>query len=858
MPTFLSLPRPAPSWRKAASLWLGLMLALAATAGAYVLSGQRWPSNQPVVLDLHLGNPPGPLIDGSTTWNQVAAQAIGIWNPYLGSGVQLRSTENAVTPAKHDGKNSVFFSPTIFGDDFGDDTLGITITYYNPQTNLKTEADVLFNSAKSFDSYRGPQRVSAARTPVFDLRRVCIHEFGHVLGLDHVAQGTASIMTPVLTDLDTVQADDIAGLAAIYGAPGVAPAITGSLTATATMGGNFSYQIAATGSPTRYAVSVLPPGLRFDATTGELSGSPSLAGTYQIGLSATNASGTDTATLTLQVVSPPALTSSPQVSALLNTPFHYLITTTVPVSTFGVLGLPAGLNLDESTGLITGSPAAIGVFPLNILAGNPASGTPFAKVFLTVKPDTAVTSLHAFDGTDGADPNSALILAGDGNFYGTTPNGGVNAWGTFFRLSPAGTLTVLYTFNDPNPDSQVPSGLVEGADGSFYGVTTMGNGSVFKLTRDGTYTTLHRFTTAETGYGASAALTLGGDGALYGTTTHDLADPTLTDGSGGTAYKITPAGTLTFLHVFGTSAGRFFRLVPGADGAFYGTAAFDPNGAGNAFRLTPDGTVTTLHVFTGNEGRPCSPLVQAKDGAFYGTAQSVDVIAGTFYRLTPDGTVNVLHFFEEGDGETLSGVIQAADGDFYGVAGYYGTVGDSRTDGTLFKLDAGGTLTVLHHFLGVLDGSHPSAGLVQGADGEFYGTTFSGGPHDEGTIFKTALHAPPPTPLLPLVLVAATTPEIAAGSGGKGVFTLTLSEAQPTDLTVHYTVKGDAVNGTDYVALSGSKKIKAGKLTQVIKIKPLGDLGGAAKKSVKLTLTPDAAYTVGTTTAPKVKIVAEP
>ena len=107
----------------------------------------------------------------------------------------------------------------------------------------------------------------------------------------------------------------------------------------------------------------------------------------------------------------------------------------------------------------------------------------------------------------------------------------------------------------------------------------------------------------------------------------------------------------------------------------------------------------------------------------------------------------------------------------------------------------------------------------------------------------------------PVVMLAATTPKVTVGSGGAGVFTLTLSAPATDDIVVKYTLKGSALNGTDYILLGGSKKIKAGLTTKTIKVIPQGDLDGAPSKLVKLTLSQGTGYTVGTTTFEKVKIV---
>ncbi len=113
-------------------------------------------------------------------------------------------------------------------------------------------------------------------------------------------------------------------------------------------------------------------------------------------------------------------------------------------------------------------------------------------------------------------------------------------------------------------------------------------------------------------------------------------------------------------------------------------------------------------------------------------------------------------------------------------------------------------------------------------------------------------------PALPVASIAATVPEVTLGSGKGGVFTVSLSEAQTIQLTVAYTVKGTAINGVDYVMLTGKKKFKPGITSKKVNIQPLGDLEGAAEKTVKLTLSAGRAYTLGATTSAKVKILAGP
>ena len=107
---------------------------------------------------------------------------------------------------------------------------------------------------------------------------------------------------------------------------------------------------------------------------------------------------------------------------------------------------------------------------------------------------------------------------------------------------------------------------------------------------------------------------------------------------------------------------------------------------------------------------------------------------------------------------------------------------------------------------------------------------------------------------MPTATLSALVPSVAVNSGQDGEFLLTLSSAPTSDVVVNFTIKGTAINGTDYVLLKATKKIKAGHTSKPIKLIPLGDLGGAAKKTVVLTLQPGTSYTVGTTGKVKIKI----
>src|SRR5271165_368285 len=222
------------------------------------------------------------------------------------------------------------------------------------------------------------------------------------------------------------------------------------------------------------------------------------------------------------------------------------------------------------------------------------------------------------------------------------------------------------------------------------------------------------------------------------------------------------AQTLTTLHAFagypndgGTpNAG----LAQATDGNFYGTTYAGgtsgncQGGCGTVFRITPGGTLTTLHSFDFYHGAsPSAALVQGTDGNIYGTTYGggANQYYGTVFKSPPSGTFTSLYSFcaqaNCSDGSMpYAGLVQGTDGNFYGTTLEGGSNNGcslgSGSCGTVFKITPSGTLTTLYNFCaqsGCADGGNPYAGLVQGRDGNFYGTTSeAGGPHQAGTVFK--------------------------------------------------------------------------------------------------------------------------
>ncbi len=376
--------------------------------------------------------------------------------------------------------------------------------------------------------------------------------------------------------------------------------------------------------------------------------------------------------------------------------------------------------------------------------------------------------LYAFGGagsggTDGVHPGG-LTLGSDGYFYGTTSSGGANNLGAVFRLTLAGVETVLYSFAGGAGDGAVPdAGLIEASNGEFYGTTNVGGnayGTVFSITSGGSESMLYAFA-GPNGDGANphASLIQGSDGNFYGTTyggggaTHS-----------GTIFKVTPEGAETVLYTFGAGgvaangSNPPAGLIEDADGNLYGvTAQGGADNFGTVFKLTSEGAQTVLHSFTGPNGDGQGPqggLVQGSDGNFYGTTSNGGTIAsgdpngnGTVYKITPAGVETVLYSFAGsngdpsqpdagGDGqEPNANLVKGSDGNFYGITSAGGAFGE----GTVYKITPAGVEAVLYSFKALNgDGAGPTS-LIQGSDGNLYGSTNGGGTNGNGTIFKITL-----------------------------------------------------------------------------------------------------------------------
>ena len=200
------------------SLLAACCVAIGAASG-FVLLGQAWPQDSNVTMHLSLGGEQT-LIDGFSSFNQSAEDGLARWNSHLDRFQFSVVRASSLTPRDGDRRNSVFFSKTVFGDPFGRRTLAVTLRTFEGKTIV--ESDVIFNTAQPFNSYRGPLRQAEGGGTLHDFHRVAIHEFGHVLGLDHpdqANQNVAAIMNSLEGDIDSLQPDDIKGGQYLYGGP---------------------------------------------------------------------------------------------------------------------------------------------------------------------------------------------------------------------------------------------------------------------------------------------------------------------------------------------------------------------------------------------------------------------------------------------------------------------------------------------------------------------------------------------------------------------------------------------------------------------------------------------------------------
>lgn len=350
----------------------------------------------------------------------------------------------------------------------------------------------------------------------------------------------------------------------------------------------------------------------------------------------------------------------------------------------------------------------------------------------------------------GAQPAAALLRDSAGNLYGTTTAGGLYNAGVVFKVDTSGVLTVLHTFTGGPDGSKPESGVIADQAGNLYGTTFAGGldgcGVVYRLNASGE-TVLHYFNCRSDGANPVGGVIADGAGNLYGTASNGGVY------DGGVVYKLSASGE-TVLHNF---RGRSFDgsypqsgVIRDAAGNLYGTTQSGGNGTtlfdgqGVVYKLDPSGNETILYIFTGGAdgGRPVAGVVRDPAGNLYGAAPdggNASVPSGVVYKLTPGGQETILHVFTGGSdgGSPMSGVIGDPDGNLYGTT----RLGGEEDLGVVYTISRAGVETTLYSFSGAFQGtnasggSNPMAGVIRDAEGNLYGTAWSGG-YGSGVVFR--------------------------------------------------------------------------------------------------------------------------
>jgi uncharacterized repeat protein (TIGR03803 family) len=323
----------------------------------------------------------------------------------------------------------------------------------------------------------------------------------------------------------------------------------------------------------------------------------------------------------------------------------------------------------------------------------------------------------------------------------------------FSQAANAQTFHLLYQFRSGNGGAQPFASLIRDSKGNLYGTTTIDGthsyGTVFKISPAGKETVLYSFK-GSGGDGATPAAPLVRDAAgnLYGTTLYGgtFGGDFCRALGCGTVFKVTPAGKESVLHRFtgypDDGQNPWQGLVRDSAGNLYGTTFYGGGyNGGTVFKLDPTGKETVLHGFGTNDPDGLNPfggsLIRDSAGNLYGTTSfDLSQSAGTVFKLDPGGTETILYTFSfgTGDGYEPGGtLVRDSAGNLYGIT----TFGGAFNFGTVFKLDSANTETLLYSFSGTGgDGAVPGGGLVRDKSGNLYSTTNSGGSLYFGTVFK--------------------------------------------------------------------------------------------------------------------------
>lgn len=383
------------------------------------------------------------------------------------------------------------------------------------------------------------------------------------------------------------------------------------------------------------------------------------------------------------------------------------------------------------------------------------------------------TTLLSFQKTDYLPGD--LVQGRNGSLYSISGFGGTNAEGSVIEITDQNVSTVYNFCSLTNcADGAYPQvGVLLGTDGNFYGTTFdggnstckgCGSGTVFKVTPSGKLTTLYDFCSlakCADGYDPEAKLTQASNGTFFGTTFYGGTNPGPYNVGYGTLFEITSSGKFTSLYSFCSQTNctdgshPHWAPIQATNGNIYGTTYWGgANNSGTIFSLSNTGQLATMYSFTQPKGSTFTSgpliLMQASDGNLYGTTNYGGTNAeGTIFKVTTSGTFTNLYTFCSlsncTDGTGPTSLIEGPDGNFYGTTFGGGTglpVCGGLACGTIFKLTRSGILTTLYDFCrqtsSCPDGNGPLA-LLLATNGTLYGTTQGGGTSGDGTLFSLSM-----------------------------------------------------------------------------------------------------------------------
>ena len=372
----------------------------------------------------------------------------------------------------------------------------------------------------------------------------------------------------------------------------------------------------------------------------------------------------------------------------------------------------------------TGGLTAHGGFLYGVTVGG---GAAFAGNVFRSSPDGDIEAIHEFDYFDGARPSARPIRVGTA-WVGTTETAGAGFAGTVWEIPDAEELSTVCAFG--NGEGRSAGGkLIEASDGYLYGTTSAGGlfhdqGTLFRMSKAGDVETLHSFNLLD-GRRPYGGLVQGSDGGLFGTTIYGGAD------NSGVAFRLGLDGAFSLLrsYVWPEDPGIYpGPLAVGPDSEMYGTTEDGGEcGAGTVYRLSTSGEPTTIYPSC---GAVAGPLTRATDGFMYGVEGTLII------RLSTDGDRTVLYDFwasPVGSGP-VPGLAEGPDGNLYGTSGSYVGVG------SLYRLTPQGQAMLLHTFPYQGSAFQSASALIRGSDGRIYGTTHTSSSDDPGTIFRTNVY----------------------------------------------------------------------------------------------------------------------